>query len=206
MKRKILAMICAAVMAVGLAACAMPANESQSSQQQFAEAEKQKKPAPKPEESIKDLPDEEPPAVVFGEMEYADRSALSERDGEEREIAWSYTEKHALPTSSSWTTEDDYSSQLRVESGEMSATFSNSQCATEAEIAELLTDFWGCDESTFLKGSYDRKAVYVGSREWDFGMNYYVFQDIGKDSYLLIFIHDKANQEPAAVISEFLVP
>lgn len=43
MKRKILAMICAAVMAVGLAACAMPANESQSSQQQFAEAEKQKK-------------------------------------------------------------------------------------------------------------------------------------------------------------------
>lgn len=37
-------------------------------------------------------------------------------------------------------------------------------------------------------------------------MNYYVFQDIGKDSYLLIFIHDKANQEPAAVISEFLVP
>lgn len=55
MKRKILAMICAAVMAVGLAACAMPANESQSSQQQFAEAEKQKKPAPKPEESIKDL-------------------------------------------------------------------------------------------------------------------------------------------------------
>ena len=51
-----------------------------------------------------------------------------------------------------------------------------------------------------------RKAVYVGSREWDFGMNYYVFQDIGKDSYLLIFIHDKANQEPAAVISEFLVP
>lgn len=124
MKRKILAMICAAVMAVGLAACAMPANESQSSQQQFAEAEKQKKPAPKPEESIKDLPDEEPPAVVFGEMEYADRLAPSERDGEEREIAWSYTEKHALPTSSSWTTEDDYSSQLRVESGEMSATFS----------------------------------------------------------------------------------
>lgn len=152
------------------------------------------------------MPDEEPPAVVFGEMEYADRLAPSERDGEEREIAWSYTEKHALPTSSSWTTEDDYSSQLRVESGEMSATFSNSQCATEAEIAELLTDFWGCDESTFLKGSYDRKAVYVGSREWDFGMNYYVFQDIGKDSYLLIFIHDKANQEPAAVISEFLVP
>ena len=47
MKRKILAMICAAVMAVGLAACAMPANESQSSQQQFAEAEKQKKPAQK---------------------------------------------------------------------------------------------------------------------------------------------------------------
>ena len=131
----------------------------------------------------------------------------TDRDGPTYTISWDYESEFSIPTKADWEVDDQYSYTLYADTDNIYSYYRNSGYCTEEEVAEALVDIFGCDMNNFRKTTYDGEDIIVGAKEDDFGTrNFYVFQDVGREEYLLIAITVFDDTPANEAISNFIIP